>query len=86
METEKFARQCDFTGEGMNEGYVFNGGQFYAKDEETAKKYVEDCLNLNWEEELQTVNTDEEWFYWTEWEEEDYEWEVIDGVLTEIEN
>lgn len=83
---EKFARKCDVTGEGMNEGYCFNDGDSYAKDEESARKFVEG-LGYNWEEELSTIDTDEEWFYWTDWNdcEEDWQYVVVNGVLTDIE-
>jgi len=36
------------------------------KTENQAKLYVE-SLGYNWEEELLTVNTKDEWFYWTDW-------------------
>jgi len=68
----KFARLCDISGKGMNEGYCFNDGETYAATEELAKQYVE-SLGFNWEEELLTVDTEDEWFYWTEWELEDDE-------------
>ena len=32
----KYARQCDVTGEGMNSGWVFGDGAFYAKYEKDA--------------------------------------------------
>ena len=35
---EKFARRCDVTGRGMNEGYVFGNGEMYASDKESAIK------------------------------------------------
>ena len=64
--TEKFARVSSFDGTGMNEGYCFNNGEYYCKTENQAKLYVE-SLGLNWEEELLTFDTVEEWFYWTDW-------------------
>lgn len=67
---EKYARVDSITGKGMNDGYCFNDGEAYCATEETAKKYVEN-LGLNWEEELLTIDTEDEWFYWTEWEIED---------------
>jgi hypothetical protein len=67
---EKFARVNSVTSKGMNEGYCFNDGEFYCETEEEAKNYVE-SLGLNWEEELETVNGDDEWFYFTEWEVEE---------------
>ena len=66
---EKFARLSDATNKGMNEGYCFNDGEYYCETEEEAKNYVE-SLGLNWKEERETVDTDEEWFYFTEWYDE----------------
>lgn len=80
---EKFARLSDATNKGMNEGYCFNDGEYYCETEEEAKNYVE-SLGLNWKEERETVDTDEEWFYFTEWYDEselEDEWYDIDGNL-----
>lgn len=78
---EKFARVCDISGKGMNEGYCFNDGEFYCATEELAKQHVE-SLGYNWEEEKETIDTEDEWFYWTEWEvEEEEEWYDEDGTL-----
>lgn len=63
-----FARKCDITGKGMNEGYYVEAQHKYISTEELMRKYVED-QGLDWETELATVGTDEEWFYWTQWEE-----------------
>tara|TARA_R100001440_G_scaffold719_11_gene2350 strand:+ start:153 stop:476 length:324 start_codon:yes stop_codon:yes gene_type:complete len=38
----KYARQCDVTGEGMNKGWVFGDGVFYAKYEKDA---LAECRN-----------------------------------------
>lgn len=79
---EKFARKCDISGKGMNEGYCFNDGEFYCATEVEAKQHVE-SLGYNWEEELKTINTKDEWFYWTEWdsEETEEEWYNSEGNL-----
>lgn len=66
MDTERYARINSSTGKGMYEGYCFNEGDFYCETEEQAKSYVE-SLGLNWEKELLTIDTDDEWFYWTNW-------------------
>jgi len=65
------ARRCDVTGKGMNEGYIFNDN-YYACDEEAAKQYVT-SLGYNWGDELKKINTADEWFYWTKWEQVDPE-------------
>ena len=77
---QKFPRCCDITGKGMSEGYVFNDGEKYIASEEDAKKYVE-SEGYNWEEEINNIDTSEEWFYWTDWElEEDENYFDADGV------
>lgn len=63
---EKFARRCDITGRGINEGYVFGEGERYAGDKEhallIAKEYGYDSLEEAYEDEA---------YYYTEWEELD---------------
>ncbi|PQJ72222.1 hypothetical protein [Polaribacter butkevichii] len=63
---KKYARVTNFNGKGMNEGYCFNDGEYYCETEEQAKFYIEG-LGLDWKEELLTFNTKDEWFYWTDW-------------------
>lgn len=63
----RFARKSDADGKGMNSGYIFNNGKYYCQTEEQAKNYVEG-LGLNWNEEIKTFGTKDEWFYYTEWE------------------
>jgi len=77
----KYARKCDKCGCGMDEGYVA-GTEYYCSDT---------CLH--------TIYTPEEWtnmyeegedmggsdYYWTKWEdEEDYQYQIINGILEEI--
>lgn len=61
---KKFARKCDVTGRGMNEGYVFGHGEMYASDKESAiklaDKYGYDSLGNAYDDDL---------CYYTEWEE-----------------
>jgi hypothetical protein len=70
MEKFKFARKCDVTGEGMNEGWVINGGVMYIKYEADALAHAQEqgydsiqALYDACEEE-----GDSDGFYWTEWE------------------
>jgi hypothetical protein len=80
---DKYARKCDKCGQGMYEGYVA-GNEYYCSD---------NCLH--------TIYTPEEWtnmyeegednggsdFYWTQWEdEEDCQYQIINGILEEINN
>lgn len=77
---EKFARQCDVTGEGMNEGWCFGDGQNYAKYQEGADKLSKDYGYDTFEEAY-----DDDVVYWTSWEDEDdYQYQMIDGKLVEI--
>jgi len=61
-----FARRCDITGEGMNEGYCFHDGCNYAKSEESAlivaKKYGYNTLEEAYKDGA---------YYYTEWEKSD---------------
>lgn len=70
---EKFARRCDATGRGMNEGYVVGEGELYFSEE----KYLIDWLrsrggmdNLSDEFILNEAYELDEYYY-TEWDEID---------------
>jgi len=76
----KFARQCSITSEGMNEGWCFGDGQEYAKYEEGAIQIAND-----WGYKTLQQAYDDDACYWTEWEDE-YQYEVVDGQLVEIED
>jgi hypothetical protein len=87
---EKFARKCDITNEGMNEGWCWEDGIFYTKyKQDTIDELRKDCPEqafLNDDDLLDWAVNEEEILYWTEWEDEDdYQYEMINGVLTEIE-
>jgi hypothetical protein len=62
----KFARRCDITGEGMNEGWVIGDGEFYIKDETNAENWCKEAGYASIEDAL-----DEDAIYWTEWDELD---------------
>jgi hypothetical protein len=82
---ERFARRCDITGKGINEGYVLRDGDMYIASKEDL---LEHLRGLHWEDadgnEVNELGLDddsfieyfynEEYCYWTEWEEldEDY--------------
>ena len=70
---DKYARKCDATGRGMNEGFVVGDGELYFSDE----KHLIDWLrgrggmeNLSDEFVLNEAYEQEEYYY-TEWEEID---------------
>lgn len=81
MEQTFYARKCDATGEGMNEGWVFGDGEEYAKYEADAIKIAKS----RGYDSLQDAY-DEDDGYWTEWEDEDdFQYVEVDGKLIDIE-
>ena len=77
----KYARQCSITNEGMNEGWCFGDGEEYAKYESDAIKMAKE-----WGYDSIDEAYNEDACYWSEWEDEDdYQYEEINGILTEIE-
>jgi hypothetical protein len=71
MKKFKFARRCDVSNEGMNEGWVIGDGVMYIKSETEAEKWAIENGYASIEDAL-----DEDAIYWTEWEEieDDDEW------------
>ena len=78
---KKFARRCDATGKGINEGYVVGDGEQYFASDEHLINYLR---GLNWvdcngkkskdiEDDAELLNYfyREEYYYYTEWEEID---------------
>ena len=97
-ETVYWARQCDVSGEGMDEGYCINDGDMYIKHE---KDMLEWLRSKEWEFENEyglIINISKlddydllEWafndeiFYWTEWfGKEDIQYKEIDGKLIKL--
>jgi hypothetical protein len=85
----KYARKCDITNEGMNEGYVVNDTIYISSKEDLLKylrKNFTDYNPISNDDELIEMAYDDEIYYWTEWnDEDDYQFEVINGKLIEIE-
>ena len=82
---EKFARRCDATGRGMNEGYVFGDGELCFAEE---KDLIDHLRGLDWDDakhieddaELLDYFYKEDMYYYTEWDEVDeYEWYDAEG-------
>ena len=83
-----YARKCDITGEGMDEGFCIQDGEMYIKYEEDLIKHLREI-----EEEKHV--TDEwlmsDWhqagyYYWTEWyDDSDHQYKEVDGEIVEIE-
>ncbi len=83
-----FARKCSATGEGMNEGYVFREGEEYFKEEKDLVGFLRglDEYNTDLSDEFLLKEAyDLEEYYYTEWE-EDFQYQLVDGVLIELED
>ena len=79
---ELFARKCDVTGVGMNEGWVVGDGEYYIANEGDAIKW---CLDNGYVS-LDDAYEDEA-VYWTAWEDDkqyaDYGRGLVDVVVGE---
>jgi hypothetical protein len=89
---ERFARKCDATGRGMNEGYVVGDGELYFSEEQDLIEWLKDVAK---EERLEFESDElmmehyyvDELYYYTEWEEiDDDEWYDEDGNLYDDNN
>ena len=76
---EKFARKCDATGEGMNEGFCFRDGERYFKYKKDAKKYAKEIGYSS----LQEAYVSDAYYHtsWNEILEEEDEWYDADGKM-----
>jgi len=78
---EKYARKCDATGVGMNEGYVVGAGDLHFSEKQHLIEYLrgvewEDSNDVSSSEmdtdaDLMDYFYNEEFYYYTEWEEID---------------
>jgi len=77
----KYARRCDATGRGMNEGYVVGDGEVYFAEKTDLLIHL---MSLNWvdaygkrstdindDDELMEFFYNEEYYHYTEWDEND---------------
>jgi len=91
---EKYARRCDATGLGINEGYVVGDGELYLGSEEDLLYHLR---QLDWEDSNGVKSKDlevdqlleyfynENYYYYTEWDEVDEdEYYDADGNAIEI--
>lgn len=77
----KYARRCDATGRGINEGYVVGDGELYFADKEHLLEHLRtlDWVDCNGYKSTNCVTDDalmkyfynEDYYYYTEWEEID---------------
>ena len=78
----KFARKCDATGKGMNEGYCIQDGGMYIHSEVDMLKHLEEHTAYeSMEEAFQN-----EYCYWTEWTDLDEDgYYLADGTFIDTE-
>mgnify|MGYP003117980115 CR=1 FL=1 len=89
--SKKYARKCDVTGEGMNEGYCIQDGLMYIKYEKDMIKHIREVEkkgNLEYDKDISEGRlTDDfllndyynsEYYYWTEWEELDEDYHYLE--------
>ena len=67
---ERYARRCDVTNVGMNEGFCFGDGEMYFAEENDAYDYA---ISKGYKG-LQDA-FDDCAYYWSEWEEGDIEYQ-----------
>jgi hypothetical protein len=93
----KFARRCDATGKGINEGYVVGDGELYFADKEHLLEHLRtlDWVDCNGKKSTDCVTDDallkyfynEDYYYYTEWDEiDDDEWYDEDGSIHIFDN
>ena len=85
----KYARRCDITGEGMNEGYIVGDGFMHIKYEKDLialiRSWGVDENNELSDDFILNESYENEEYYWTEWEcEDDIQYEEVDGELIEL--
>lgn len=86
---EKFARRCDATGKGMNEGYVVGDGELYFANETDLLIHLKSRGGMEGlsDEYILAEAYNLEEYYYTEWDEVDEdEWYDEDGSLHILDN
>lgn len=86
---ETYARKCDITGEGMNEGFCICDGEMYIKYEKDLIAHLREIEPLDQyvsDEWLKEDYYNAEYYYWTEWDDDDHQYAVIGDKLIEIES
>jgi hypothetical protein len=85
-----FARKCDATGVGMNAGYVYGEGDMYFSSEEHLIKHLrslgDETYNDATDEFILKEAYENDEYYYTEWhDQQDMQYELVNGELKEIE-
>ena len=87
---ELFAKMCDATKKGMNEGYVVLDGQKYYSDDNYVLMYLlseipSELLHMSDNDKLEWLY-DNDYYYYTDWiGHDEYAYIEIDGKLFSIE-
>lgn len=78
----KYARKCDITNEGMNEGYCILDGMMYIKNDFDMLQHITDETDYNDIEEAY----EDDYYYYTDWEcPDDIKYVEVNGLLINIE-
>ena len=85
----KYARKCDITAEGMNDGYVVGDGFMHIKYEKDLialiRSWGVDENNELSDDFILNESYENEEYYWTQWEcPTDFQYEEVNGELIEI--
>jgi len=85
----KYARRCDITGEGMNEGYIVDEGMMHVKYEKDLialiRSWGVDENNELSDDFILSESYENGEYYWTSWEcPTDLQYEEVNGKLIEI--
>lgn len=85
---EKFARRCDATGKGMNEGYVFGDGELCFSEEKHLIAHLRSRGGMDGlsDEYILTEAYYQEEYYYTEWDFYDIDDEWYDAEGNEYNN
>ena len=95
----KYARKCDITSEGMNEGYCIQDGMMYIKHKKDMIKHLRELdfcfedeegnpidVNSFSDSDLIEWSYNDEYHYWTDWEcPDDIQYVEVNGFLINIE-
>ena len=86
---DKYARKCDCCGNGMNEGYVIGGGgEYYCTPKCLHEVYTpKEWQQMSSDDNITNYGNSSDYNYWTEWEDDsEYQYQIINGELQEIDN
>jgi hypothetical protein len=93
---KRYARQCSVTQKGMNEGWINENDLVYFKHKSDVVKHIKELMIeetkqtghqffIESTDDILEIGYNHYGVYYTEWEcTEDYQYEEINGVLTEI--